>query len=136
MYIYIYIYTYVNMHVLWSEMIDVGNRNDIYIYIYIYIYIFVCVCVCVEKSDLKGIWPYDRNMDKSNTWLRFRCVVFHLGFISYSRTSSRQRLFSEFFYLKACEESGGGIIIVEKFGRDLKTNVSGFIKDFLVWKWR
>ena len=53
------------------------------------------------------------------------------GFISSSRTSSRQRLFSEFFYLKACKESGGGIVVAEKVGRDLKTNVSGFIKDFL-----
>ena len=55
---------------------------------------------------------------------------------SSSRTSSRQRLFSEFFYLKACEESGGGIIVAGKVGRDLKSNVSGFIKDFLFWKWR
>ena len=39
-------------------------------------------------------------------------------------------LFSEFFYLKACEESGGGIVVAGKVGRDLKSNVSGFIKDF------
>ena len=57
-------------------------------------------------------------------------MIFRSGFISSSRTSSRQRLFSEFFYLKACEENRGGIVVVGKLGRDLKSNVLGFIKDF------
>ena len=59
------------------------------------------------------------------------------GFISSLRTSSRQTLFSEFFYLRACEESGVGIVVVGKVGRDLKSNASGFIKVFILfWKWR
>ena len=41
------------------------------------------------------------------------------------------RLFSEFFYLKACEERGGDIVVAGTVRRDLKSNVSGFIKDFL-----
>ena len=57
-------------------------------------------------------------------------MVFRLGFISSSGTSSRQKLFSEFFYLKVCEDSGGGIVVVGKVGRDLKLNESGFIKEF------
>ena len=52
----------------------------------------------------------------------FRSALFHLH---------EQRLFSEFFYLKAREESGAGIVVTGKVGRDLKSNVSGFIKDFL-----
>ena len=55
-------------------------------------------------------------------------MIFRSGFISSSRTSSRLRLFYEFFYLKACEESGGGIFEAGKVGRDLKSNVTGFIK--------
>ena len=70
-------------------------------------------------------------LDKSNTKLKFSCAIFRLGFISSSRTSSRQRLFSEFFYLKACQESGVGIVVARKVGRDLMSNVSDFIKDFL-----
>ena len=58
-------------------------------------------------------------------------MIFRSVFILSSRTSSRQILFSEFFYLKACEESGGSIVVAGKVGRDLKSNVSGFIKDFL-----
>ena len=54
-----------------------------------------------------------------------------LGLILSSRTSSRQTLFSKFFYLKACEESGRGIVVAGKLRRDLKSNVSGFIQDFL-----
>ena len=54
-------------------------------------------------------------------------MIFRSAFIS----SSRLRLFSEFFYLKACEENGGGIFVARKVGRDLKLNVSGFIKDFV-----
>ena len=46
----------------------------------------------------------------------------------------RQRLFSEFFSLKACEESGGDIVIAGNVGRDLKSNVSGFIKRYFVLK--
>ena len=38
--------------------------------------------------------------------------------------------FMSFFYLKACEESRGGIVVAGKVGRDLKLNVTGFIKDF------
>ena len=60
-------------------------------------------------------------------------MIFRWGFILSSRTS-RQRLLSKFFYLKACEESGGGIIVAGKVGRDFKSNVSGFIKDFFVLK--
>ena len=55
------------------------------------------------------------------------------GFISSSRTSSRQRLFSEFFYLKACEKSGGVIVVVGKVGWNFKPNVSGIIKDFFLF---
>ena len=84
-------------------------------YIYIYIYI-------VEISG---------KLDKSSTLLKLRCVIFPLGFISSSWSSSWQKLFSDFFFLKECEESGGGIVVAGKVGRDLKSNVSGFIKDFL-----
>ena len=57
-------------------------------------------------------------------------------FFSSSRTSSRQKLFSEFFYLKAYEESGVGRVVSGKVAGDLKLNVSGSIKDFLFGKWR
>ena len=43
-------------------------------------------------------------------------------------------MFSEFFYLKACEESVGGIVVAGKVGSDSKSNVLGFIKDFLLGK--
>ena len=51
------------------------------------------------------------------------------GFISSSQFFSRQRLFSEFFYLKACEESGVSIVVAGKLERDLKSKVSGFIHE-------
>ena len=51
------------------------------------------------------------------------------GFISSSQTSSRQRLFSEFFYLKACEESEAGIVLAGKVGRYLKSNLQSFAWD-------
>ena len=53
-------------------------------------------------------------------------MIFCLYFILSSRTSSRLRLFSEFFYLKASEERGGDIVVAGKVGRNLKSNVSGF----------
>ena len=53
---------------------------------------------------------------------------------SISWTSSRQSMFSEFFYLKACEESGGGLVIAGKVGRDLKLNVLAFIKIFFCFE--
>ena len=66
----------------------------------------------------------------SNTLFRFRCVIYRSGFISSSRISSRQKLFSEFFYLKAREKVDGGIVVAGKVGRDLKSNISSFIKLF------
>ena len=36
-------------------------------------------------------------------------------------------MFSEFSYLKTCEESGWCTVVAGKVGRDLKTNISGFI---------
>ena len=57
-------------------------------------------------------------------------MIFCLGFISPSRTSSRLRLFSKFFFLKACEENGGDVVVARKVLRDLKLNISGFIEDF------
>ena len=56
-------------------------------------------------------------------------MIFRSGSISFSRTLSR--LFSEFFYLKASGESGGGIVVAGKVERDLKSNVSGFTKKIL-----
>ena len=41
----------------------------------------------------------------------------------------QDRLFPEFFYLKAFEVSGEGIFVAGKFGSDLKSNISGFFKD-------
>ena len=67
------------------------------------------------------------NLDKLNTKLRFTYVIFRSDFISSSRTSSRLTMFSVFFYLKACEESGWSIVVAGQVGRDLKSNVSGFI---------
>ena len=58
-------------------------------------------------------------------------MIFRLGFVSSSQTSSRQRWFSEFFYSKACERSGVGIAVAGKVGRDLKSNVSDFLNDQL-----
>ena len=42
------------------------------------------------------------------------------GFISSPRTSSKQRLFSEIFYLKTCDESGRGIVVAGKRGKGFK----------------
>ena len=85
--------------------IEYHNNNSYMITLYIYV-----IEICLK-------------LDKSNTQLRFRCVIFCSGFISFSKTSSRLRLFSEFFYLKTCEKSRGGIVVAEKVGRDLKSNV-------------
>ena len=41
------------------------------------------------------------------------------GFIPSLRTSSRLRQFSEFFYLKTCEQSGESIVVAIIAGRDL-----------------
>ena len=59
-------------------------------------------------------------LDKSNTYLKFRFVIFR----------------SALFHLpellhKECEEKRGCIVVVGKVGRELKSNVSDFIKDFL-----
>ena len=56
------------------------------------------------------------------------------SFISSSQTS-RQKLFSEFFYSQAREDSGGGIFISEKVVRDLKSNISGLYKIFCFESW-
>ena len=91
------------------------------------------MCVCWKDSffsESDSMIEICGKLDKSNTLHRFRCVIFRSGFISSSRTSSRLRLFCEFFYLKVCEENGGGIVVAGNFGRDLKSNVSGYIKDF------
>ena len=53
------------------------------------------------------------------------------GFISSSGTS-RQRLFYEFFYLKACEESGKGIVIAEKVERYLKSMYQVLLRFFVL----
>ena len=55
-----------------------------------------------------------------------------LGFYFIFKNFFKTDCFLSFFYLKACEESGEGIVVVGKVGRDLKSNVSGFIKDWLV----
>ena len=61
-------------------------------------------------------------------------MIFRSGFISSSRTSSRLKLFSEFFYLKPCEKSAMGIVLAGKVGWNFKSNVSDFIKDFFCLK--
>ena len=103
-------YSVLNCRKITSLFPYVLGQNLQCIYIYIYIY---KTKIC-EK------------LDKSNVYLIFRCVIFHTGFISFSRTSSRQGLFSGFLYLKTCEESWRVIVVVGQVGSDLKSNVSGF----------
>ena len=55
--------------------------SHVYVYIYEYIYIYIYMIEICGK------------LDKSNTKRRFKCVIFPSGFILYSVTSSRLRLF-------------------------------------------
>ena len=56
----------------------------------------------------------------------FRSALFHLHVL----LQDKDCFLSFFIYLKACKESEVGIVVGEKLGRDLKSNVSSFIKGF------